>query len=109
MEAAGPAEDAVMSLLFADAVGFSQLTDAEVPLFVDSCLGLVARLIERGPGVVAGARNLGRRPVPGVHRRARRRRLRLDLLEAMAATDWRAAGFSRPLTMRFALHAGRCT
>ena len=106
LAAAAPAEDAVMSLLFADAVGFSQLTDAEVPLFVHSCLGLVARLIERDPASVPVRETWGDGlflAFTGVRAAGA---FALDLLEEIAATDWRALGFARPLTMRFALHAG---
>jgi class 3 adenylate cyclase len=105
-QAQEPPGDAVMSLLFADAVGFSQLSDAEVPLFVESCLGLVARLIAReaasipvretwGDGLFLAFTSLR---AAGV--------FALDLLEAIADTDWQAKGFARPLAMRFALHAG---
>jgi class 3 adenylate cyclase len=103
----GPATgDTVMALLFADAVGFSQLTDLEVPLFVDECLGLVARLVAPiakavpvretwGDGLFLAFRSVR---AAGI--------FALELLDRMAATDWRALGFERPLTMRFALHAG---
>ena len=36
------------SILFADAVGFSRLTDAQVPIFVKEFLGAVARLVDSG-------------------------------------------------------------
>jgi hypothetical protein len=101
-----PMDDTIMALLFADAVGFSQLEDREVPLFVEHCLGLVAGLLERfadsiavretwGDGLFLAFRSV---PVAGV--------FALQLREAMAATDWLALGFTRPLSMRFALHAG---
>lgn len=106
MDEAARAEDSVMSLLFADAVGFSQMTDAEVPLFVDACLGLVARLIARDPASVPVRETWGDGLFLAFTSVRAAGTFALDLLDEMAATDWRALGFSRPLTMRFALHAG---
>ncbi|HUG97621.1 MAG TPA: TRAFs-binding domain-containing protein [Gammaproteobacteria bacterium] len=99
-------DDAVMALLFADAIGFSRLTDAEVPLFVDACLGLVARLIAREEAVIPVRETWGDGlflAFTGVRAAGL---FALDMLDALAATDWLALGFSRPLTMRLALHAG---
>jgi hypothetical protein len=98
--------DAVMALLFADAVGFSKLTDPEVPLFVEHCLGLVAKLVEDYAEVVPVRETWG----DGLFLAFRSVRsagiFALDLLERMQATDWQALGFARPLSMRLALHAG---
>lgn len=98
--------DSIMSLLFADAVGFSHLTDAEVPLFIESCLGLVARLIARNPAAIPVRETWGDGLFLAFSDLRAAGEFALDLLDAIAATDWRALGFSRPLTMRFALHAG---
>lgn len=103
---ARPPDDAVMALLFADAVGFSRLTDAEVPLFVRHCLGLVARLVERDPVSIPVRETWGDGLFLAFTGVGAAGRFALDLLDAMAATDWQALGFSRPLTMRFALHVG---
>lgn len=102
----GIGEDGVMALLFADAVGYSQLTEAEVPLFVDSCLGLVARLIERHAVAVPVRETWGDGLFLAFHKVRDAGVFALDLLDRMGNTDWRALGFTRPLTMRFALHAG---
>jgi class 3 adenylate cyclase len=101
-----PMDDTIMALLFADAVGFSQLTDREVPLFVESCLGLVARLVDRFADSVPVRETWGDGlflAFTSVHAAGI---FALELREAMAATDWLALGFTRPLSMRFALHAG---
>ena len=105
--AAGEAPgDTVMSLLFADAVGFSQLTDVEVPLFVESCLGLVADLIEEDGASIPVRETWGDGLFLAFDDVRAAGLFALKLLEVMAVTDWRALGFARPLTMRFALHAG---
>ena len=101
-----PADDAVMSLLFGDAVGFSRLTDAEVPLFVEHCLGLVARLIEAAPEAVAVRETWGDGLFLAFTNQRAAGIFALDLLDAIATTDWQGLGFARPLTMRLALHAG---
>lgn len=98
--------DSIMSLLFADAVGFSQLTDAEVPRFVESCLGLVARLIALNPTAIPVRETWGDGLFLAFSDLRVAGEFALDLLDAIATTDWLALGFSRPLTMRFALHAG---
>jgi hypothetical protein len=98
--------DTVMSLLFADAVGFSKLTDAEVPLYVEHCLGLVARLVERAAASVPVRETWGDGLFLAFDNVRAAGLFALDLLEQVAATDWRALGFAQPLTMRLALHAG---
>jgi class 3 adenylate cyclase/tetratricopeptide (TPR) repeat protein len=106
-EELGPsADDSVLSLLFADAVGFSQLTDVEVALFVESCLGLVARLVERDPASIPVRETWGDGLFLAFTSRRAAGLFALDLLDAMATTDWVALGFSSPLSMRLALHAG---
>ncbi|MFU8876514.1 MAG: TRAFs-binding domain-containing protein [Wenzhouxiangellaceae bacterium] len=98
--------DAVMALLFADAVGFCQLTDVEVPLFVERCLGLVARLIEEDAAAIPVRETWGDGLFLAFDDVRAAGLFALKLLELMAATDWPAQGFAQPLTMRLALHAG---
>jgi class 3 adenylate cyclase len=98
--------DVVMALLFADAVGFSRLSDVEVPLFVESCLGLVARLAEQYRASIPVRETWGDGLFLAFTSVRAAGIFALELLDAIAATDWCALGFSQPLTMRFALHAG---
>ena len=63
----------IMSMLFADAVSFSSLTEPQVPLFVEHFLGAIGRLV-----AAAGRRNrrekhLGRRNLSGLRERRGRR------------------------------------
>lgn len=101
-----PSADRVMSLLFADAVGFSRLNDAEVPLFIEHCLGMVARLVEQDAASVPVRETWGDGLFLAFTTPRAAGLFALRLLEAIAETDWRALGFQRPLTMRLALHAG---
>lgn len=98
--------DAVMALLFADAVGFSALNDLEVPLFVSRCLGRIADLVAARHDQVAVRETWG----DGLFLAFRSVRaaglFALEMLDLMQRTDWLAEGFSNPLAMRLALHAG---
>lgn len=98
--------DAVMALLFADAVGFSALNDLEVPLFVSRCLGRIADLVAARHDQVTVRETWG----DGLFLAFRSVRaaglFALELLDLMQRTDWLAEGFSNPLAMRLALHAG---
>jgi len=106
VEGGEPLADAVMSLLFADAIGFSQLTDTELAAFVPSCLGLVARLISVDEEAILVRETWGDGLFLAFTNPSSAALFALNLRDAMASTDWKALGFSRPLTMRFALHAG---
>ena len=101
-----PQADRVMSLLFADAVGFSRLNDAEVPLFIEFCLGLVARLIEEDAASIPVRETWGDGLFLAFDGVRAAGLFALRLLEEIDRTDWKALGFERPLTMRLALHAG---
>ncbi|HYW39650.1 MAG TPA: TRAFs-binding domain-containing protein [Terriglobales bacterium] len=95
----------IRALLFADAEGFSKLTDEEVPLFAQHFLGLAGRLAAEsahrpltkntwGDGlyfVFSNVRDAGR--------------FALDLRDAVRNTDWPKHGLP-PLNLRIGLHAG---
>jgi class 3 adenylate cyclase/tetratricopeptide (TPR) repeat protein len=103
---ARPTADRVMSLLFADAVEFSRLDDAEVPLFVESCLGMVARLVSEAGDSIPVRETWGDGLFLAFDSVQTAGLFALRLLDTVEETDWRALGFSRPLAMRLALHAG---
>ena len=95
----------IRALLFADAEGFSKLTDEEVPLFAQHFLGLAGRLTAEsahrpltkntwGDGlyfVFSNARQAGQ--------------FALDLRDAVRDTDWLKHGLPG-LNLRIGLHAG---
>jgi class 3 adenylate cyclase/tetratricopeptide (TPR) repeat protein len=95
----------IRALLFADAEGFSKLTDKEVPLFARHFLGLAGRLVETsahrpltkntwGDGlyfVFSNVREGGQ--------------FALDLRDAVRNTDWSKHGLPS-LNLRIGLHAG---
>ena len=96
----------IVSILFADAVGFSKLTEGEVPRFAEHFLGGIASLGQKykdkilarntwGDGLyfifsnVAGAGDFG-----------------LELARFVSQTDWQAHGLPAGMNLRIALHAG---
>ncbi len=96
----------MVALLFADAVNFSKLTEAQIPIFVRDFLGAVGSLVARfqpapllrntwGDGlylVFADVQAAGR--------------FALDLSDLLNATDWTRRGLPPDLNLRIALHAG---
>lgn len=102
----GDSSDAVMALLFADAVGFSALSDVEVPLFVSRCLGRIADLVAARHHHVAVRETWGDGLFLAFTSVRAAGLFALDMLDLMQCTDWLAEGFSNPLAMRLALHAG---
>ncbi len=95
----------IRALLFADAHGFSELSDEQVPLFVQHFLGLVGHLASDSPHrplmkntwgdglyfVFASVRDAGE--------------FALDLRDSVSSTDWPAKGLPN-LKLRIGLHAG---
>jgi len=95
----------IRALLFADAQGFSELTDEEVPRFVQHFLGLAGRLASGstykplmkntwGDGlyfVFSNVRDAGQ--------------FALELRDSVGLTDWAAKGLPN-LKLRMGLHAG---
>jgi class 3 adenylate cyclase len=95
-----------MAMLFADAVGFSQLTEEQIPGFVQQYLGAVAALMARSPcapvmkntwgdglyGVFATVHEAGE--------------FALDLCALVNEMNWTAHGLPEHLSLRIALHAG---
>ena len=96
----------MMALLFADVVGFSKLSEEELPLFVDHFLGRVGALCDGSPhGPVQ--RNTWGDGLYFVFRTvADAGAFALALRDLVAETDWRALGFRADLGLRTGLHAG---
>jgi class 3 adenylate cyclase len=96
----------IVSILFADAVGFSKLSEAEVPRFVEHFLGSIAALARNFERHIL-ARNTwgdGLYFVFGDIQAAGE--FGLALAELVAQTDWQQKGLSSRLNLRIALHAG---
>ena len=96
----------IMAMLFADAVGFSKLTEAQVPLFVKYFLGDIANLMARSPfaPIVKNTWGDGLYFVfPDVRAAGQ---FALELCDHVRDANWPERGFPKGLGLRIALHAG---
>lgn len=96
----------IVSLLFADAVGFSKLSEAEVPRFVGHFLGSIANLSRRFDNAILARNTWGDGLYFVFADVAAAGEFGLALAEMVAATDWKEKGLSSRLNLRIALHAG---
>lgn len=95
----------IMTLLFADAVGFSRLTEDQVSIFARRVLGRIAALARISSGLVA--RNTWGDGLFFVFKDTRSAvDFSLTLSELVEATDWGRFGLPHDLSMRIGLHAG---
>jgi hypothetical protein len=96
----------IRAMLFADAVGYSGLSEDQTPHFVTEFLGAVAALRARSsaPPEHVETTGDGLYMVFGDVRAAAL--FALDLDELVAGTDWSARGLPDGLNLRIALHCG---
>ena len=96
----------IVAILFADAVGFSKLSEYEVPRFVQHFLGPIAQL-SRSFGEDLIAKNTWGDGLYFVFSDVDLAgRFALELADLISATAWREKGLSNDLSLRIALHAG---
>jgi len=96
----------VVAMLFADAVGFSKLTEPEIPRFVAHYLGLVAAVFSATRVTPLTKNTWGDGLYVVFADVAEAARYAMALRDRMAATDWRRHGLPAELNLRIALHAG---
>jgi class 3 adenylate cyclase len=96
----------IVSLLFADAVGFSKLSEAEVPRFVEHFLGSIAHLSRGFEKAILAHNTWGDGLYFVFADVAAAGEFGLALAEMVASTDWKEKGLSSRLNLRIALHAG---
>ena len=102
---AGAIRHEMRTLLFADAVGYSKMSEDQIPLYITEFLGAVARLANGRPPYehveVAGdgLYMVFTDPVEAA-------RYALALSRLASGTDWAARGLPASLNLRIALHAG---
>jgi class 3 adenylate cyclase len=96
----------VVAILFADAVGFSKLAEAEVPHFVRHFLAAIAQLSDRFADSIIAKNTWGDGlyfvfsdvDVAG--------NFALQLVDLVTKQNWEKKGLPRGLNLRIALHAG---
>jgi class 3 adenylate cyclase len=94
------------ALLFADAVNFSKLTEAQIPVFVRHFLGAVGSLVARFQPAPLLKNTWGDGLYLVFADVAAAGRFALDLSDLLRATDWTRHGLPADLSLRIALHAG---
>jgi class 3 adenylate cyclase len=96
----------VVSILFADAVGFSKLSEAEVPLFVEHFLGRIAAVSARYGHTILARNTWGDGLYFVFSESAAAGEFGLELARLVAGTDWIGHGLRTSLNLRIGLHAG---
>lgn len=100
------ADTQIMSLLFADAVGYSQLSDREVRIFMKEYLGRVAQLIEIYHDDIAVRETAGDGLYLAFRSIVAAGKCALELSSLVDETPWKKMGFNTQLRLRVALHTG---
>lgn len=96
----------IMSMLFADAVGFSRLSEQEVPRFVEHFLGALGRMISESRRGIVAKNTWGDGLYLVFSNVEAAGNFALDLCDLMTTTDWTRHGLPSTLSLRVALHAG---
>ena len=96
----------IRAMLFADAVGFSKLTEEEVPRFVRDFLGAIGRLVSRPPRGIVARNTWGDGLYLVFSTVESATGFALDLRDMIAKTDWTKHGLPAELNLRIGLHAG---
>lgn len=99
-------EPEIVGLLFADVAGFSKLSEEEIPLFVEHCLGTVARELDRFPRKPLYSNTWGDGLYFVFDDVRSTGEFALGLCEAIRTLDWKARGFRNEMSLRIGLHAG---
>jgi class 3 adenylate cyclase len=96
----------IVSILFADAIGFSKLSEAEVPRFFEHFLGAIARLGQNFGERVLAKNTWGDGLYFIFSDLEAAGRFALELSDVVARTNWPEHGLPSALNIRIALHAG---
>jgi class 3 adenylate cyclase len=96
----------IVAILFADAVGFSKLSEAEVPRFVQHFLGAIAKLSQESAGSILTKNTWGDGLYFVFSDVDFAGRFALDLADLVATTNWEEKGLPREMSLRIGLHAG---
>jgi class 3 adenylate cyclase len=96
----------IMSMLFADAVSFSKLTEQQVPLFVRHFLGGIGRLVNKSSRKVVEKNTWGDGIYLVFSDVEAAGHLALDICDLCTGVQWTKHGLPKTLNLRIGLHAG---
>ena len=99
-------DSSVMALLFADVVGFSDMREREIPIFVREYLKRTAQLIEQYSAATPVRETWGDGLFLAFDEIREAGRFALDLVDLVKNTPWRTLELETPMSIRVALHAG---
>jgi len=105
-DAAAGANHRIKALLFADAVGYSQLTEDQIPRYVSGFLGAVADLNQRTRHRFEHVETAGDGLYMVFDDARDAAHYALELSELATGTDWTAHGLPASFNLRIALHCG---
>jgi class 3 adenylate cyclase len=96
----------IVAILFADAVGFSKLTEPEVPRFVEHFFGAIAQLAKKFSRSIIGENTWGDGLYFVFDDISLAGSFALQLADVIRRTNWAEKGLQTELNLRIALHAG---
>jgi hypothetical protein len=96
----------MVAIVFADAVGYSKLSDEQIPLFVEHLFGPIAKLIESSPHPPVLKETMGDGLYLVFQHVADAGRFALDLRDLASGIDWKTCGLPPTMSLRIALHCG---
>jgi class 3 adenylate cyclase len=96
----------ILAMLFADVVGYSKLTEEQIPRFARYFMGEVARLIAASPRTPVMKNTWGDALYLVFTRVGDAGTFALDLCDKVCGTDWAQKGLPKGLSLRIGLHAG---
>ncbi len=96
----------IVGMLFADAVHFSRLREAEVIIFSDQFMGAVGRLVATSPNAPVFTNTWGDGLFFVFESVAAAGAFALSLSDLVNTTDWVGRGLPAELNLRIGLHAG---
>jgi class 3 adenylate cyclase len=96
----------IKAMLFADAVGYSKMTEDQIPIFIRRCLGGVAALNDQSPHRPVHTETAGDGLYMVFPSVADAGLYALELSDLIHTADWEAMGLPADLDIRIALHCG---
>ncbi|MDH4030063.1 MAG: TRAFs-binding domain-containing protein [Chromatiales bacterium] len=96
----------IKAMLFADAVGYSKMTEDQIPIFIEGCLGGVAALNEQSPHRPIHTETAGDGLYMVFRSVADAGLYALALSDLIHTADWVSLGLPPDLDIRIALHCG---
>jgi class 3 adenylate cyclase len=101
-----PTRHEIRALLFADAVGYSKLTEDQVPVYITRFLGAIAALARASPHKHEHVETAGDGIYMVFANAADAGHFALELSALVTGTDWGARGLPADFNLRVALHCG---